>query len=95
MRTLTPRAAAGRPTPEQALRVATARAPEQPPTRMQTPDRPATLNLRLRQSTIASLMTASRARGQTMKQLMCRALADAGVEVAPADLEDRTPRRRT
>lgn len=30
----------------------------------------------------------------TQKQLICRALAAAGVPIDPLDLEDRTPRRR-
>jgi len=30
-----------------------------------------------------------------MKQVVCRALADAGIAVAPADLENGTPRRRS
>ena len=33
-------------------------------------------------------------RGLTQKQLVMRALADAGVEIAPEDLGDRTPRRK-
>ncbi len=33
--------------------------------------------------------------GAPLKQVICRALADAGIAVAPADLEDGTPRRRT
>ena len=57
-------------------------------------DRPTTLNLRVRSSTIDALMAAARERGLTMKQVVCQALADAGIAVAPADLEDRTPRRK-
>ena len=95
MKTLKPRAVAARPSPEEALRVATATAPAQPPAQMQGQDRPTTLNLRVRESTIAALTAAARGRGLTMKQLVCQALAGAGVEVAPADLEDRTPRRRS
>ena len=94
MKTLKPRAAAARPSPEEALRVATATAPAQPPAQVRTEDRPTTLNLRVRESTIAALTSAARGRGLTMKQIVCQALAGAGVGVAPADLEDRTPRRR-
>ena len=94
MKTLKPRAVAPRPSPEEALRVASAAAPAQPPAQMRASDRPTTLNLRVRESTVAALAAAARARGLTMKQVVCQALADAGVEVAPADLEDRTPRRR-
>ncbi len=94
MRTLKPRAAAARPSPEEVLRTATAAAPAQPPAQIQARDRPTTLNLRVRESTVAALAAAARDRGLTMKQVVCQALAQAGVDVAPADLEDRTPRRR-
>jgi hypothetical protein len=94
MKTLKPRAAAPRTSPEEALRVAAVAAPAQPPAQVQDRDRPTTLNLRVRESTVAALTAAARGRGLTMKQVICRALADAGVEVASADLEDRTPRRR-
>ncbi len=94
MKTLKPRAATVRPSAEEALRVATAAAPAQPPARMPTADQLTTLNLRVRESTIVAIVAAARARGVTMKQLITQSLADAGVEVAPADLEDRTPRRR-
>jgi uncharacterized protein (DUF1778 family) len=76
------------------LRTATAAAPAQPPAQIQARDRPTTLNLRVRESTVAALAAAARDRGLTMKQVVCQALAQAGVDVAPADLEDRTPRRR-
>ncbi len=94
MKTMKPRATAARPSPEEALRVATAAAPAQPPAQVRPHDRPTTLNLRIRESTVAALAAAARGRGLTMKQVVCQALADAGVEVAPVDLEDRTPRRR-
>jgi hypothetical protein len=94
MKTLKPRAAGMRPTAEEALRVATAAVPAQPPAQVRAEDRPTTLNLRVRQSTIVALTAAARGRGLTLKQVVCQALAEAGVEVAPADLEDRTPRRR-
>lgn len=94
MKTLKPRAAGARPSPAEALRVATVAAPAQPPAQVQTEDRSTTLNFRVRESTVAALTSVARGRGLTMKQLVCQALAGAGVEVAPADLEDRTPRRR-
>jgi hypothetical protein len=89
-----------RPTPDEALAIATHTAPLQPPAQVvevaptSEKDAPTTLNLRVRSSTIAALMKAARARGLTMKQVVCQALDAAGVPVAPADLEDRTPRRR-
>jgi hypothetical protein len=60
-----------------------------------TPIDPATtLNLRVRMSTIDAIVDAAKAQGLTMKQVVCHALEAAGVSVAPADLEDRTPRRK-
>lgn len=89
-----------RPTPDEALAIATSTAPLQPPTQIaeaatvREKDPPTTLNLRVRSSTIAALMKAAQGRGLTMKQVVCQALDAAGVVVAPADLENRTPRRR-
>lgn len=40
-----------------------------------------------------AIATAAREQKLTMKQVMCRALRDAGVSVAEVDLENRTPRR--
>ena len=90
--TLKPR----RPSPAEALAIATSTAPEQPPTRVEpdATDLPTTLNLRVRTSTVKALADAAEAKGLTMKQIVCQALQSAGVKVAPGDLEDRTPRRR-
>jgi hypothetical protein len=52
-----------------------------------------TLNMRLRETSVSAITAAAKARGMTIKQLIARALADSGVALAPADLEDRTPRR--
>jgi hypothetical protein len=83
-----------RPSPEDALAIATQTAPTLPPARLGVDDRPTTLNLRVRSTTIDALTAVARERGLTMKQVVCHALADAGVSVASADLEDRTPRRK-
>ncbi len=88
---LKPRAA--RPSAEDALAIATRTAPALPPARLRPADRATTLNLRVRESTLDALMAAARQRGLTMKQVVCQSLAAAGVAVAGADLEDRTPRR--
>lgn len=93
MKTLKPRPTA-RPSAAEALRIAAAQAPSLPPTRAALADHPTTLNLRLRSSTVAAITTQARERKLTQKQLVCRALAAAGIAVAAADLEDRTPRRR-
>jgi hypothetical protein len=89
--TLKPRS---RPSPDEALAIAAQTTPTLPPAQVQDTDRPATLNMRLRGTTIAAITKAAHDRRLTIKQVVCLALADAGIEVAPADLEDRTPRRR-
>ena len=86
-----------RPSPDEALAIATSTAPQQPPAQVQeldTSDGATTLNLRVRRSTVRAIEAVARARGLTMKQVVAQALQAAGVVVAPADLEDRTPRRR-
>jgi hypothetical protein len=93
MKNLKPRGGA-RPSAVEALRIASAQAPDLPPARMAADDRPTTLNLRLRLSTVAALTAKAKAAGLTQKQVVCLALAASGIAVAPADLEDRTPRRR-
>jgi hypothetical protein len=94
--------------PREALRVASQVAPRQPPAVAPVPaepqpqprqpapppDRSAMLSMRFRESTLESLAVAARRQGLTQKQLVARALASAGVEVAPADAEDRPPPRR-
>ena len=86
-----------RPSPAEALAIATNTAPQQPPAQVvaePAADGATTLNLRVRRSTVAAIEQAAKGRGLTMKQVVCQALDAAGVYVAPADLEDRTPRRR-
>lgn len=84
-----------RPSPAEALEIATTMAPMHPPAEMADAGGAATtLNLRVRRSTVDAIETIARGRGLTMKQVICQALQSAGVAVAPTDLEDRTPRRR-
>jgi hypothetical protein len=86
-----------RPSPTEALAIATSTAPQQPPAQVvadPVTDGATTLNLRVRRSTVAAIEQAAKGRGLTMKQVVCQALEAAGVYVAPADLEDRTPRRK-
>ena len=80
--------------PDEAVRIAATTAPNLPPTRLSGNDKAQSFNTRLRASTIAAIEARARAEGATLKQVICRALSDAGIEVAPADLEDGTPRRR-
>jgi len=80
--------------PDDAIRIAAETAPGLPPARMASSDKAQSFNMRLRTSTIAAIEARAKADGATLKQVICRALADAGIAVAPADLEDGTPRRR-
>ena len=91
MKTLKPRT---RPSAEEALQAVADHAPSLPPVRLAIPDRPTTLNLRMRQSTVTALLAAAKVRGVTMKQLIAEGIQSLGIEVAQADLEDRTPRRK-
>ena len=54
MKTLKPRATS-RPSAVEALRITAAQAPGLPPAQVTRPDRPTTLNLRMRESTVAAL----------------------------------------
>ena len=88
-----------RPSPDEALAIAASTAPNQPPAIGPSAPDPAqevstTLNLRMKRSTVQAIEEAAKGSGVTMKQVIAFALRDAGVTVAPADLEDRTPRRR-
>ena len=93
MKTLKSRSAGSRPSPEDALAIASQTAPSQPPAQLSSDDRATTLNLRVREGTIAAILKVAGDRGLTMKQVVCQSLANAGVSVAVADLEDRTPKR--
>ena len=66
--------------------------PTGPAARLPSDDKALAFNTRLRTSTIAAIEARARAEGATLKQVICRALFDAGIAVAPADLQDGTPR---
>lgn len=83
-----------RPSPSEAVRIATEAAPHFPPAQLESADRTRSFTTRLRTSTLAAIEARAKADGATLKQVICRALAEAGIAVAPADLEDGTPRRR-
>jgi hypothetical protein len=91
MKELKPRS---RPSAEEALQVVASHAPSLPPVQITTQDGPTTLNLRMRRSTVTALTNEAKARGLTIKQVVANGLRAVGVNVAAADLEDRTPRRR-
>jgi len=52
------------------------------------------VNVKMAEESAIALAKQAVAKGITQKQLICRALAAAGVPMDPLDLEDRTPRRR-
>ena len=83
-----------RPSPAEAVQIARQAAPDLPPTRLPAEDKQLAYSTRLRASTLAAIEARAKAEGSSLKLVICRALADAGVAVAPGDLEDNTPRRR-
>ncbi len=90
-----------RTSPDEALAIAADTAPQQPPAQVRQTERggegadtPTTLNLRMRRSTVYAIEAAAKAQSLTMKQVVAHALRAAGVLIAEADLEDRTPRRK-
>lgn len=83
-----------RPSPVEAVRIAKETAPELPPARLVAEDRAQPFSTRFRASTIAALEAEAKRQGVSMKLVITKALAAAGIAVAPADLEDGTPRRR-
>lgn len=83
-----------RPTPTEVLEATASVAGRQPPAVLAKPNPLTTLNLRIRESTLAAVVANAKARGLTMKQVVCHALLEAGLQVAVADMEDRTPRRK-
>lgn len=52
------------------------------------------VNVKMAEESAIALAKQAAEEGITQKQLICRALAAAGVPIDPLDLEDRTPRRR-
>jgi hypothetical protein len=83
-----------RPTAEEAIRIARAVSPTLPPARLPVEDKAVPFNMRLRLSTVAEIEARARQEGVSLKLMVCRALAAYGLQVASADLEDGTPRRR-
>ncbi len=89
MKTFKPRKIA----PSEMLRVVGEVAPDLPTALASRIDKPATLSMRFKESTIASLQAMATERGTTMKQALAELMRAGGVEVAEADMEDRTPKR--
>jgi hypothetical protein len=83
-----------KPTPDEAVRIATETAPRLPPAQMPQMERPVTFTMRLKSGTLSAIEASARREGVTLKQRIMHALAADGIEVVPTDLEDGTPRRR-
>jgi hypothetical protein len=92
--TKTPLKPRARPSAAEALHVVATQTPTLPPTTVERADRATTLNLRLRESSVDAIAREAKVRGLTIKQLIMEGARSLGVPIAPADLEDRTPRRK-
>ncbi len=87
-----PARAPARLAPDTLRRLAAGADPSQPPAVM--PAQSTLITLRVQIALADAIAEAAEAEGTTQKVIITRALAAAGFNVAPADLEDRTPRRR-
>ncbi len=83
-----------RPSPEEAVQIARAAAPESPPARLLAEDKAVPFNARMWVSSIAAIEARARQDGISLKLVLCRALRAYGIAMAQSDLEDGTPRRR-
>lgn len=83
-----------RPSPDEMVRVAREAAPTLPPAVLPVVDKAAPFNVRLRLSSIREIEARARQDRVSLKLVLCRALQAYGVNMAPVDLEDGTPRRR-
>ena len=88
----------GRPNAAEAMRIAAAIAPNAPPAVVEAApvydQRSIVISIRITEHTAAELATAADRQGITQRMLISRALAAAGLDVAPDDLKERTPPRR-
>jgi hypothetical protein len=88
----------GRPDAAEAMRIAAAVAPGAPPAVVETAptynETPVVVSLRITEHTATMLAQEANRQGITQRVLLCRALAAAGLDVAPDDLRERTPPRR-
>ena len=90
--------AGGRPTADEAMQIAAAIAPHAPPAVAEAAptynETSVIVSMRLTEHTAAVLAQEADRQGITQRVLLARALAAAGLDVAPADLKERTPPRR-
>lgn len=66
----------------------------EPPATMEPPKKSVLINVRLAEETAIALAKRAHAEGLTQKAWLARVLAEKGLPVHPADLEDRRPPRR-
>jgi hypothetical protein len=66
----------------------------EPPAAVVPPKRSVLINVRLAEETAIALAKRAHAEGLTQKAWLARVLAEKGLPVHPADLEDRRPPRR-
>jgi hypothetical protein len=83
-----------RPDPAAVLALAAQTAPTFPPAQIAPSQAVGQLNLKVKASLIDQLAARAAADGTSQKAIVCRALAAAGFEVHPDDLENRTNHRR-
>lgn len=87
------------PPADELLRVAGSVAPQHPPAAMPAApraeaDKLEMMSVRLMGSTITALAVTAKAQGVTQRQFLAKAMAAAGVQVAPEDLNAPPPPRR-
>jgi len=83
-----------RPDPAAVLAVTSKQVPTLPPTRIAPREEVGHLNLKVKVSLIDQLAARAHEEGTSQKAIVCRALAAAGFNVRPDDLENRTNQRR-
>jgi hypothetical protein len=66
----------------------------EPPATVEPPKKSVLINVRLAEETAIALAKRAHAEGLTQKAWLARVLAEKGLPVHPADMEDRRPPRR-
>lgn len=88
----------GRPDADEAMRIAAAVAPSALPAVAEVArvydETPAVMSIRTTEHTASVIAKEAAAQGITQRVLIFRALAEAGLDIAPDDLKERTPPRR-
>jgi len=85
---------AAAPTPAASCQIVSEASRALPPAVVRRARRTVLVNVKMAEESAIALAKQAAGEGITQKQIICRALAAAGVPIDPLDLEDRTPRRR-